>query len=100
VPLPGLESAYIHPMSQVLGGKRVAEFMQKEVMAIRSVRAFVAMLGKALPTIQLRPMSDSLHDFIVIGVGIPTFIGKHQLRRQRVPSLFQSAQLVFMRSCC
>jgi hypothetical protein len=77
-------------MPQVLGSKCVAEFVQKKVTAMRSVRAFVAVLGEALPTIQLRPISDSLHDFIVIGIGIPAFIGKHQLRRQRVPSLFQS----------
>ena len=91
---PRLKRTDVHTVSQALGGKYVTEFMQNKVMAVRSFRAFVAVLDNALPTVQLRPMSDSLHDCIVLGIGIPTFVRKDQLRWQGVPSLFQSPQLV------
>jgi len=71
---PGLKRSDVHPVAQVLGGKCVTEFMQKEVMAVRPFRAPVAVLGNALSTIQLRPVSDPLHDRVVLAIGIPAFV--------------------------
>jgi len=48
---PRLKSADVHTVAQVLGGKCVTEFMQKEVMAVRPICAPVAVLGNALSTI-------------------------------------------------
>src|SRR5271170_1440755 len=63
-------------------------------MAVRSFGAFVSVLRNALATIQLRPVGDTLHDRVVLGVGIPAFVRKQQLRRQGVAGLSQSLQLV------
>ena len=91
---PGLKCPDVHPVTQVLGGKRVAELVQEEVVAVRAFRALVAVLRNALSTIQLRPVSDPLHDHVVLAVGIPTFVGKQELRRQGIACLFQSPQLL------
>ena len=53
---PGLESANIHSMPQVLCGKRMTEFVKEVVLAVWTFRAAVAMLGDALSTIQFRPL--------------------------------------------
>ena len=39
----------------------------------RSFGAFVAVLRDALSTIQLRPVGGTLHDHVVLAVGIPAF---------------------------
>jgi len=36
---PGLESANVHSMPQMLGGKRVPEFVQEVVLAVWTFRA-------------------------------------------------------------
>jgi hypothetical protein len=71
----------------------VAELVQKEVMAVRPLGALVAVLGNALSTIQLRPVSDPLHNRVIFAVGIPAFVGKNQLCGQGIACLFQPPQL-------
>ena len=73
---PGLKRADVYTVPQVLGGKRVTEFMQEEVMAVRTFRALVAVLGNALSAIQLRPVSHPLHDRVILAVGVPAFVRK------------------------
>ena len=91
---PRLKRADVHTVPQMLGGKCVAELVQEEVLAVRSLSALIAVLGNALSTIQLRPVSDPLHNRVILTVGIPTLVRKHQLRRQSIACLFQSPQLV------
>ncbi len=91
---PRLKRADVHTVPQVLGGKCVAELVQEEVLAVRPFSALVAVLRNALSTIQLRPVSNPLHDRVILAVGVPAFVRKYQLRRQSVAFLFQSLQLV------
>ena len=59
---PCLKRPDVYTVSQVLGGKCVAELVQEEVLAVRSLSALIAMLRNALSTIQFRPVSDPLHN--------------------------------------
>lgn len=81
-------------MPQVLGGKRVTEFVQEVVLAVSTFRAAVAMLGDALSAIQLRPLGDPLDDHVRLGVGIASRIRKNQLGGQCVTPLFHRLELL------
>ena len=42
----------VYPVEKMFGRKGVTEFVEKEVAAVRTVRAPVSMLGHALPAIE------------------------------------------------
>jgi hypothetical protein len=55
-------------VAQVLGGKCVAELVQEEVLAVRSLSALIAVLRNALSAIQFRPVfagTDSMHSLLM-----------------------------------
>jgi len=56
--LQGLDIADV--ILEIARGKRVPEFVQKEIRAVRPFLAFVAMLRNALPAIQLGVKGDAL----------------------------------------
>jgi hypothetical protein len=85
-------------MPQVLCGKRVTEFVKEVVLAVRTFRAAVAMLGDALSTIQFRPLCDRLDDHVRLCVGIAFGIWKNQLSWQSVTPLFHRLELLDQRS--
>ena len=59
---PGLESADINAMAQVLSGKRVPEFMQKEMPAVWPLRAAISVAGEALSAVEFRSFGDAFYD--------------------------------------
>ena len=70
-------------MPQALCGKRVTEFVQEVVLAIRTFRAAVAVLGDALSTIQVCPLgvrfarsATRLTIMSVSVLGLPLEFGK------------------------
>ncbi len=85
-------------MPQVLGGKRVTNFVQEVVLAVRTFRAAVAMLGDALSAIQFRPLGNSLDDHVRLCVGIAFRIRKNQLGGQYVAPLSNRLELLDQRS--
>src|ERR1700722_4073438 len=91
---PGLESADINAMAQVLSGKRVPEFMQKEMPAVWPLRAAISVAGEALSAVEFRSFGGAFYDHVVFRIRIALGIGKNQLRRKPLAALSQSSQLI------
>jgi hypothetical protein len=81
---PRLKRTDVYTVPQVLSSKCVSKLVEEEVLAVRSLSALIAMLRNALSAIQFRTVSNPLHNRVILPVGIATFVGKHQLRRQRI----------------
>ena len=58
-------------MPQMLCCERVAELVEEEMPAIRSLDAFVSVFGHTLSAVQFGALGDALDDHVVFTVGIP-----------------------------
>jgi len=92
MPHPTLQCANVHPMSQMLGRKRVAEFVKKEVLTVRAFRTFVAVFGYALIAIQSCPLSYPLHKHIHFAIWIAACIGKNEFRWDCISACLKALQ--------
>jgi len=67
---PALQCPDVDPMPQMFGREGVAEFVQKEMVAVRSLDAFVSVFGDALSTVQLGALGYALNDHVVFTIRI------------------------------
>lgn len=74
--LQGLDIADV--ILQISRRERVSEFVQEEIRAVRSLRAFVAMFRNAPPAIHFRVERDAFQFELVALVWPAGFIREHQ----------------------
>jgi len=67
---PALQCPDVYSVPQMLCCERVAELVEEEMPAVRSLGAFVSVFGDALSAVQFGALGHALDDHVIFTVGI------------------------------
>ena len=68
---PALQCPNVDTVPQMLCCESVAELVEEEMPAMRSLGAFVSVFGDALSAVQFGALGHALDDHVIFTVGIP-----------------------------